>query len=122
VVNFFGRQEEAMEVRPIKPSEVRAELKKTGIFPTEVIDAFNELIVKHFHKGYASFLQKEVVELIKEKMKAASPDVPFKEEEIFEKHWLDIEELFSTHGWEVRYDSPGYNETGESVFHFSEKK
>jgi len=111
-----------MEVRPIKPSEVHAEKKKAGIFPTEVIDAFNELIIKHFYRGYASFLQKEVIELIKEKMKAASPDVPFREEDIFDKHWLDIEELFSTYGWKVKYDSPAYNEAGEPSFRFSEKR
>ncbi len=99
---------------PITPQE--AIEKKNASFPDEIIDAFNELIAQDFDGFSATVYQKDVVALIKKKLKIESSDV------IFKKKWLDVEPIFRKAGWEVDFDKPGYNESYEPCFKFSRKK
>ncbi|MDD5489214.1 MAG: hypothetical protein PHP25_00845 [Candidatus Moranbacteria bacterium] len=89
----------AANVRPLSPKEV-VEKKKDSI-PDAVFEAFNELIAKDFNNAYAIVKQKEVVKLLVEK--------GLKEKEIYENHWLDVEELYRKAGWKVEYDKSAYN-------------
>jgi hypothetical protein len=52
-----------MPVKPITPSDMPARE-----FPDEVVQAFNDVIAKSHRKGTATFKQKEVVKLIKDRL------------------------------------------------------
>lgn len=93
---------------PIKPSEVN-----NKEIPEIVFDSFNELINEKFADGSATVKQAEVV--IRMLVKGLS------REDIFEKKWLDIEEHYRAAGWKVKYDKPGFNESGEAYFEFISK-
>lgn len=100
-----------MASKPIKPSQA-VSLKKSTI-PDEVIDAFNELIAKNLSGNYSSFTQDQVVKLI------VSKGIP--SNEIYENHWLDVEDIYRKEGWSVEYDKPGYNESYAASFTFKVK-
>ena len=102
------------EVEPISPKEV-LKLKKISL-PPEVILAFNETIIEHFDGRQSHFLQKYVVALIVKKMGMSSEK---DKRMIFDKHWLDVENIFIQKGWDVEYEKPAWNETGEPTFTFS---
>ena len=38
--------------------------------------------------------------------------------EIFNKGWLNIEEVYRSAGWKVNYDKPAYNESYDAYFTF----
>ncbi len=100
------------KVMPIKPSEVIG--KKCESIPSEAMEAFNELIAQKFNGHYAHVVQKDVVKLMVEK--------GLKEAEIFEKGWLDVEDIYRKNGWIVEYDKPAYCESYDASFKFSVKK
>lgn len=97
-----------MTVKPIKPEETVG-LKKSMI-PDEVIQSFNEMIAQNMSCGRSSFKQKDVVALI------ASKGIDINE--LYEKQWLDVEDVFRAEGWIVEYDKPGFNESYDAVFTF----
>lgn len=99
-------------VEPISPQKVTKLKEKT--IPPPVIEAFNDMIVQRFDGRKSSFLQKEVVSLIMKKM-----GIPKTAEGmVYQKHWLDVEDVFKQKGWHVEYDKPAYNETYEASFTF----
>lgn len=94
--------------KPITPDEVGA--AKVVHIPAAVFDAFNAEIAKEFTSGAATVKQAAVVErLVAGGMKRS---------EIFHAGWLNVEEAYRAAGWQVEYDKPGYNETGEAYFKF----
>lgn len=103
-----------MNSKPITPDEV-TKIKKT-IFPDEVFDAFNELIAKNFNGRSATVKQKDVVTLIVEKSHDA-----FSRQQVFDNHWLDVEDVYREFGWKVEFDKPGYNETYDAFFKFTKR-
>lgn len=98
----------AANVRPLSPKEVVE--KKINSIPDAVFEVFNELIAKDFNGAYAIVKQKEVVKRLVEK--------GLKEKEIYENHWLDVEDVYRKAGWKVEYDKPGYNESYDAYFEF----
>ena len=104
---------------PIRPEEVVA--AKKAQFPGFVLDAFNAVIAKHFHQGYASFRQDEVVEEIVSRMPPLGDNVNVRSH-IFEQHWLDVEDIYRKAGWKVEYDKPDYCESYPATFSFRKKK
>lgn len=99
-------------VRPIKPGEVIKQKKVD--FPDAVFAAFNQLIAKNFYSGFATVKQKEVIELL---VRGG-----FNEKEVYANHWLDVEEMYRSAGWSVKYDKPAYcEEWFEPYFEFSKK-
>lgn len=96
------------KVHPIRPSEIDSE--KTKTFPDAVFEAFNELITQNFENGSAVVRQDKVVTLMVKKGLDSS--------EIFDKGWLNIEDVYRKAGWRVEYDSPGYNENYPATFTF----
>ena len=94
--------------RPISPHEA-LELKQANI-PDVVINTVNRLIAENIRYGYATLYQKDIVkELVASGLNRR---------EIFDKHWLDFEDMYREAGWEVTYDSPGFNETYDETFKF----
>ena len=98
----------AANVRPLSPKEVVE--KKISSIPDAVFEVFNELIAKDFNGAYAIVKQKEVVKILVDK--------GLKEKEIYDNHWLDVEEIYRKAGWKVEYDKPAYNESYGAYFEF----
>lgn len=99
------------DVRPIRPDEV-SDLKEEKI-PKEVLEIFNDLIVENYSDGHAVVRQDDVVSRLIE--------LGMVKGDIFKKGWLNIEELYESQGWIVKYDKPGYNETGYATFTFDKR-
>ncbi len=100
-----------MSTKPLKPSDVPN--LKAQTLPDEVLEAFNEVIAKHFSGGVATFTQEEVVQLLVSK--------GFDRGAIFAKNLLDVEDIYRKEGWSVTYDKPGYNESYSAKFIFRVK-
>ena len=111
-----------MARKPITPAEA---LGKSGEnIPDFVIEAFDELITEGIRGSTSvTITQDEAVERIISKMPARIADNlgHSRRDEIFEKNWLDVEELYREQGWEVQYDKPAYNESYAPTFTFSSK-
>jgi hypothetical protein len=99
---------------PIKPHEVVG--KEQEITPDYVIAAFNELIAKNWNGTYSVVGQRSVVTPILKKAEEAGACIY--DRNIYDNHWLDVEEIYRAVGWQVEYDKPGYNETYEPTFTF----
>ena len=93
----------------MKPSEV--EKAKRGKLPQEVLDVFDELIVENWCDGEAVVGQDEIVKRLAERLKMPR-------QEIFDRHLLDVEDVYRRAGWKVEYDKPGCCETYEATFTF----
>jgi hypothetical protein len=100
------------EVKPITPSEVAN--RKLVDLPPIVIECWNAQIAHDWDGRYAEILQEDIVN------RMISKGIP--REEIFDKHYLDIEEIYKLYGWYVSYDKPAYNEAYEPSFTFEKAK
>ena len=100
-------------IRPITPSQV-VELKQEAM-PEEVIEAFNELIIKNWNGHVAKITKNAVINLIIEKLG--------KEDKyrtvISDKHYLDVEDIFEKAGWEVEFSIPSVDYCYDGWFRFS---
>lgn len=101
-----------VKVKPMGPDEVK------HILPDFVIQGVNQAITKYSF-GKTSFVISQD-DMIKEIMEFV-PD-GMTRNELFEKHYLDIEETYREAGWFVEFDKPGYNETYKPYFTFKGKK
>ena len=96
---------------PIRPEDLAG--AKTSLIPPVVIDTFNELIAAKWSGGHAVLSQPYIVATLVERGLTRS--------DIFDKGWLDIEDVYRAAGWIVEYDKPGYNEMYDATFTFSKK-
>lgn len=100
-----------MTVKPISPNDVGLHL--ANVLPDKVIETWNTLIAQSQSSGG----EVEQREAIKALMEATGST----RDEVFAKHWLDIELMYRAQGWKVIYDKPAYNESYEPTFIFSPK-
>ena len=100
------------QVKPITPAQVVQ--KKGRIFPSQVFEAFNELIARECDDGYCKITQDDVVALMVKK--------GLKKKDIFINNWLDVEGAYRAAGWRVEYDKPGFNEAYDAYFEFTKKR
>ena len=103
------------EIKPITPEEARNEAKSN--IPEFVIIGVNNAIKSHYHKSGFTIKQKDILAEI---MKVAPDDMT--NNEIFENHWMDFEDLYKNFGWNISYDSPGYCESYDEKYEFKPKK
>lgn len=103
-------------MKPITPAELKTKLK--DIIPDFVIEAVNNLLHEKYRSsgGEIHIKQQEVVDEI------MRLNTKINRDKIFDKGYLDFEELFEEYGWKVEYDKPGYNETYEAFFTFKPKR
>lgn len=106
-----------MSVKSITPDEVVE--KKQEQLPDFVVEAFNEMIAKNWNGRSASFKQDDVVNLICQKM--GYEEYRAAVNKIYAEHWLDVEDVYRSAGWVVKYDKPAYNESYPATFEFSKK-
>lgn len=104
-----------MPAKPIKPDEVPK--YKGELFPPEVFESVNELIVAHSTNKNSRIVikQKDIVHLIQQKL-------PITNSEIFNKGYLNFEQVYREAGWHVTYTRPDYTECFDSYFTFEAKK
>ena len=98
-------------VKALKPEEVIKARKES--MPDKVIEVFNEMITEKFNGSSAIVHQDAVIK----RLKQAGIDTS----DIFNKGWLDVEDIYREQGWKVYYDKPGYNESYSAHFKFSKK-
>ena len=86
--------------KAITPRAVFREQKQN--IPDTVYTVFNQLIKDTIRGNTAIVYQEDVVNQL-----VANG---FCREEIFARHWLDIEDTYRAAGWRVTYDKPSYGE------------
>lgn len=96
--------------KPITPSEAVA--KKATVIPDGVIEAFNLLIAKHFDGRESVVTLKEAAAEIRRQM-------GYDRNKTVPQAYLDVEPLFRKAGWKVKYEQPGYCESGDACYTFS---
>lgn len=106
------------EVIPITPNEAKGR-RKTAV-PAQVLEAFNELIVEGLCNGSSTVSQKDAVARIQSKINATLGN-EYTYQEICDRGWLNVEDIYRGSGWKVTYDKPGYNETYDATFEFKAK-
>ncbi len=107
--------------KPISPEEVMPQKLET--MPDEVIQAFNEVIIKNWNGHKSKFRQGEIVACIIDKLRNSGMEaLPSRtsglKTMIFDNHWLDVEDAFRDEGWKVEFDKPGYCEDYDAFFVF----
>lgn len=109
---IFGRGGSDM-TEPIRPEEV-VKAKKESL-PNEVIHVFNEAIAEVWNGTYSKVSQDAMADRIADRL-------GIDREAVFEKHYLDVEEVFRAAGWKVVYDKPAYCETYPATFEFTPRR
>ena len=99
-------------VKPITPKEVRAH-HVTRKIPDIVITTVNQLLLEKASRSASITLNPNE---ILERLDRAG----LSRHEVLGNGWLDFEPVYSD-AWDVKYDSPGYNEDREAVFIFTPK-
>lgn len=105
-------------VKPISPVEAENEHRDT--IPDSIIRAFNTLIIKNYEPINKTSIVKqcEILDMV-----CGDPDCGMlKRDDVFDNHWLDVEDIYREQGWDVIYDKPAYNESYDAYFVFSVKK
>lgn len=106
---------EIKKVKPISPDEVMSNLE--NIIPNSIILAVNQLLIEKYRgNGEVSIKQKDIIE------RAISIDETLTSNIIFEKKYMDFEDLYRKSGWSVLYDKPSYRESYDAYFTFNKKK
>jgi hypothetical protein len=88
---------------------------KQDIIPEAVFDVINRLIVQKMDSNYSSRVTHD--EIVNEVSRALN----LSRQEIFERHYLDVEDSYRAVGWSVEYDKPAYNESYGAYFIFKLK-
>lgn len=96
---------------PLGPEEILG--VKTAQIPEAVFEVVNRLIAKQWDGQAAVVKQPDIVDAL------VAEGYPRKQ--VYEEHWLDVEESYRAVGWTVTYDRPGYNETYEPTYEFRRK-
>jgi len=105
-----------LKIEPINIEVVEdtAQKLKNDAIPDEVIEIFNEQILKNWsHFAKSATVSQDIVEkLISEKLGITLPI-------IHERHLLDVEDIYRKAGYHVIYNGPTYNENFSAYFKFS---
>lgn len=96
--------------RPIKPEEVRA--KRLDSIPPIIFETINTMICEKFDGKSATLKQEDILNRVCNECSSLT------RQEIFSKHYLDIEPFYREQGWKVEYYKPGYNENYPATFTF----
>lgn len=101
---------------PIKPSEV--DTAKSKAIPSQVYEAFNELIAERWD-GSSSYVKlDEVAKLVAKKLKRDGVEATV--DELFHRKHFDVEPHYRKAGWKVEFDSAA-RESHPASFTFSKK-
>ena len=109
------------KVKPITPEEVSQEI------PNWIIEGTNRCIKKYWieSKKSSHFTQDQLIDEIEsvyQKGQDENFDYSAWRKNLFKKHYLDIEPIYISAGWDVTFDKPGYCEDYKANFTFSKKQ
>lgn len=104
-------------VEPIRPDEIGN--AKAQQYPAFVLRAFNQEIAANYTAGRAVVYQNKVIQTIIEC--ALQEGAVIDRGDVFDKKYLNVEEIYEDAGWKVSYDKPGYNESYEANFTFKKR-
>lgn len=97
---------------PITPQEAKESAAST--IPQCIIEAVNKLLSQNIGNNKSiKILQDDILE----EAGAGKENKAFRQQ-IFDKGWLNIENLYAKFGWHVTYDKPAYCETYPASFTF----
>lgn len=116
-------------ITPISPIEAMASIGSR--MPDFVIAVVNEMIIENITAdGRVTLMQNDIVNRI-----AADPEiskylpdtlqldtVSEVRQYIFSMRWLNFEKRYIDSGWDVKYDKPGFNESGPATFVFKKTR
>lgn len=106
-------------MKPITKEELAKKISQRT-FPNFVIQAFNECIKESRIKNSKTVYQDDVVKkIIQLATVDTEVDIPPTRQQIFDNHWLDVEDHYRQAGWTVTFSKPGFNESGSAYFTFS---
>lgn len=88
-----------METTPITPGEVE-DLKDSKL-PPEVIEIFNELIIKNWNGTCADVAAQVAAVEVASKLDITT-------DEVYSRKLLDVEHMYRQAGWDVEYESPRF--------------
>lgn len=100
-------------VQAISPADIA--IQKVANFPDFVMEEWNKMIAMKFTANRARIGQNEMIEALLPHTQHGN------RQEVFDNHWLDVEEVYRANGWDVEYDKPAYNESYEATFTFTPK-
>ena len=100
-------------IRPVTPADMP---KKSDRIPDEVISAVNTMIIAGWDGDEAHVVQDDIIREALTNFNGSN--IKMTRDELFDRHYLDIEECFRKAGWEVEYYSPERGETFKSYFRF----
>lgn len=100
-------------VQAISPTDIA--VQKVENFPDFVLEEWNKIIAMKFTAGSARVGQEEIMAVLLPHTQNGN------RQEVFDNHWLDVEEVYRAQGWSVVYDKPAYNESYEANFTFKAK-
>ena len=100
-------------VKPITPKEAASKQVKNRVWPSGVIEAFNELIAQKFDGRTAVIMFDEAFRAVAERMRCSVTTVESN------AWWMNVEELYRQSGWRVDVDSPAFNETYKGSYKFT---
>ena len=96
------------KILPFSPNDVQMRL--AAVIPDEVIESFNELLMKYSDADVtvATFSEAEVMQLVVKK--------GLKRDVVELKGWLKVRPIFEKCGWTVTYPREGFNTDNEFIF------
>lgn len=87
---------------PITPAEAQA--RRHSSIPGYVFQIVNDLLVANLRGGIATITQREIAAAIHSHPEYISLGIPHPN--IFQRGWMDFEDHYREHGWEVTYNRP----------------
>lgn len=96
---------------PIDPTTLSDKPK----IPNAIIEIVNNLITQNW-EGFKAIVYQD--DIIKAYLKHPEASVKTRDQ-VFEKHFLDFEDIYRSIGWSVRYESPDRDEDFKSYFKFT---
>lgn len=100
-------------MKPLTPQEVSG-IISTREFPDFIIQAFNECIVTSKTRHSGVVYQEDVLVLA-----VALSKGQYTRQQIFDNHWLDVEDHYRAAGWKVEYYKPSYFEEERAHYTFT---
>lgn len=99
-----------MSIKPIQPHEISHSI------PGFVIEIFNDILKEKYFGSKITIKQ----DLVMDKIMAMSAN-NFTRQDVYNQHWLDVEDVFREAGWVVTFDKPAYCETHDAHWTFKAK-
>jgi hypothetical protein len=94
--------------KPIKPDKIAE--AKLQYFPEIIFETFNKLIAENYSNGSAIIYEEDIVDRLI--VSGITSD------EIYDRGYLNVEEVYRVEGWKVIYKKPVYDDDYAASFTF----